>query len=182
MEPSTTPWSIARGYGADEGINYSNESVKERIKVITEGRGADVIFDPVGGDVFDESLRSIAPDGRIAVIGFASGRIPAIPANLVLLKNCAVVGVYWEGFAKREPRKNRANFEAMFRWFEPASSTPRLQNLFAPRRSASHERPALPQDHRQASHLHRVIPLPRAFGDSRTLDAWHRDTGARQWP
>lgn len=92
--------------------------------MITEGRGADVIFDPVGGDVFDESLRSIAPDGRIAVIGFASGRIPAIPANLVLLKNCAVVGVYWEGFAKREPRKNRANFEAMFRWFEAGKLNP----------------------------------------------------------
>jgi threonine dehydrogenase-like Zn-dependent dehydrogenase len=67
---------------------------------MTEGRGADVIFDPVGGDVFDESLRSIAPDGRIVVIGFASGRIPVIPANLVLLKNCAVVGVSQSAFSR----------------------------------------------------------------------------------
>jgi NADPH2:quinone reductase len=122
---------IARKLGADESINYSSESIRDRTRAITEGRGADVIFDPVGGDVFDESLRSIAMDGRLLVIGFASGRIPSAPANQVLLKNCAVVGVYWEGFAKKEPRRNRENFEAMFRWFEEGRLKPQVSGVYA---------------------------------------------------
>ncbi|MGZ5074922.1 MAG: zinc-binding dehydrogenase, partial [Usitatibacter sp.] len=78
--------------------------------------GADVVFDPVGGDVFDQSLRCIAADGRILVIGFASGRIPSVPANLLLVKNVSVIGVYWGGFTKRAPQRNRENFETMLRW------------------------------------------------------------------
>ncbi len=127
---SSEKLEVAKRLGADEGINYSKESIKDRMKALTNGRGADVIFDPVGGDVFDESLRSIAMDGRLLVIGFASGRIPAVPANVVLLKNCAVVGVYWEGFAKRYPKKNRENFEAMFRWFEEGKLKPAASKLY----------------------------------------------------
>ena len=82
---SSEKLEVAKRLGAEEGINYSKESIKDRMKALTNGRGADVIFDPVGGDVFDESLRSIAMDGRLLVIGFASGRIPAVPANVVLL-------------------------------------------------------------------------------------------------
>ena len=121
---------VARRLGAEQAINYSKESIKDRTKVLTQGRGADVIFDPVGGDVLTESLRSIAMDGRLVVIGFASGRIPSAPANLVLLKNCAIVGVYWESFAKKNPRKNRENFEAMFRWFEAGKLKPPVSKVF----------------------------------------------------
>lgn len=122
--------AVAKRQGADETINYSKESVKDRTKALTENRGADVIFDPVGGDVFDDSLRCIAHEGRLLVIGFASGRIPAAPANLVLLKNASIVGVFWGGFANREPQKNRANFEAMFRWFEAGKLKPPVSKVF----------------------------------------------------
>jgi NADPH2:quinone reductase len=81
--------------GAEETIDYTQPDWHERVKEITGGRGADVIYDPVGGDVFDLSTKCIAPGGRLLVIGFASGRIPSIAANRILLKNMAVVGVYW---------------------------------------------------------------------------------------
>ncbi|MGZ5078584.1 MAG: NADPH:quinone oxidoreductase family protein [Usitatibacter sp.] len=121
---------VARGYGADHTINYSSESIKDRARALTRDRGADVIFDPVGGDVFDESLRCIAPEGRLVVIGFASGRIPSAPANLLLLKDASLVGVFWGGFAKRDPARNRANFEAMFRWFEAGKLRPPVPQVF----------------------------------------------------
>jgi NADPH:quinone reductase len=122
--------AVAKRQGADETINYSKESVKDRTKALTNDRGADVIFDPVGGDVFDESLRCIAPDGRLLVIGFASGRIPSAPANLVLLKSSSIVGVFWGGFASRDPDRNRANFEALFRWFEAGKLKPPVSRVF----------------------------------------------------
>lgn len=108
---------LARKRGADHTVNYTTASVKEAVKELAPG-GVDVAFDPVGGDVFDQTLRCIAPEGRILVIGFASGRIPAVPANLLLVKNCAVIGVYWGGFTKRDPSRNRRNFETMMRWME----------------------------------------------------------------
>ena len=81
--------------GADHAINYREQDFRAAVQALTDGRGADVIFDPVGGDVFDLSLRAIAPEGRIIPYGFASGRIPQIPANIVLVKNLTVVGIYW---------------------------------------------------------------------------------------
>jgi NADPH:quinone reductase len=122
---------IARAHGADRTINYSNESIKDRVRAMTSDRGADVIFDPVGGDVFDESLRCIAPEGRLLVIGFASGRIPAAPANIMLLKDACLVGVFWGGFTRRDPARNRANFETMFRWFEAGKLNPRASKVYA---------------------------------------------------
>ncbi|HSF46852.1 MAG TPA: NADPH:quinone oxidoreductase family protein [Burkholderiales bacterium] len=121
---------VAKRYGADHAVNYSTGSIRDRIKALTDNRGVDVAFDPVGGDVFDETLRSMAPHGRLLVIGFASGRIPAAPANLVLLKNCDVVGVYWEGFMLRDPRKNRENFDTMLRWFEAGKLRPPVSSTF----------------------------------------------------
>jgi NADPH:quinone reductase len=115
--------AAAMRLGADHGINYSTQSVKDAVKALA-GEGADVVFDPVGGDVFDQSLRCIAADGRILVIGFASGRIPSIPANLLLVKNFSVVGVYWGGFTKRDPARNRANFVTMLRWIEEGRLRP----------------------------------------------------------
>ncbi|MGZ5038014.1 MAG: NADPH:quinone oxidoreductase family protein [Usitatibacter sp.] len=107
--------ALAKRHGADGGINYSTQVVKDAVKALAP-EGADVVFDPVGGDVFDQSLRCIAADGRILVIGFASGRIPSVPANLLLVKNVSVIGVYWGGFTKRAPQRNRENFETMLRW------------------------------------------------------------------
>ncbi|MEW6208360.1 MAG: NADPH:quinone oxidoreductase family protein [Acidobacteriota bacterium] len=90
--------------GADFALNYSDEKWTEEVKRITDGRGADVIYDPVGGDIFDQSTRCIANEGRLIVIGFAGGRIPTIAANRVLLKNISIVGCYWGGYVERHPQ------------------------------------------------------------------------------
>jgi NADPH2:quinone reductase len=98
--------AAAKSLGADHLINYREEPFREAVLGLTQGRGADVIFDPVGGDVFDQSLRCIAPEGRIFPIGFAGGTIPQIPANILLVKNISVHGIYWGyygGWAK-QPR------------------------------------------------------------------------------
>jgi NADPH:quinone reductase len=108
---------IRARYGLEHTIDVSRpEDLKDAIKQITRGHGADVVFDPVGGDLFEPSLRSMAWDGRLLVLGFASGTIPAAKANLALLKGCAIVGVFWGAFATREAASNRANFEQMFQW------------------------------------------------------------------
>jgi NADPH2:quinone reductase len=92
--------AFARRQGAEHVLDYSSDSWVDEVKAITDGRGADVIYDPVGGDVFDLSTKCIAPEGRLLVIGFASGRIPSIAANRILLKNISIVGVYWGGQVK----------------------------------------------------------------------------------
>ncbi len=94
---------ICRDLGADLAIDYRAEDFVAVVKDATDGRGADVIYDPVGGDVFDQSLRCIAWEGRLLVIGFASGRIPELPANRALLKNCSIVGVYWGMYNLHDP-------------------------------------------------------------------------------
>lgn len=109
---------VASAAGADELIDYSEASLKDELKRLTNGDGADVIFDPVGGDLFDQAMRAIAWNGRLLVIGFASGRIPELPANIALLKGASVVGVFWGSFAQRQPEDNTANFAQLFTWFE----------------------------------------------------------------
>ncbi|MCU0269279.1 MAG: NADPH:quinone oxidoreductase family protein [Acidimicrobiales bacterium] len=94
---------VCRRLGADLVVDYRVEDVVEAVKAATDGRGADVIFDPVGGDTFDASRRCIAWEGRLLVVGFASGRIPEAPANHVLVKNYSVVGVHWGGYRTRLP-------------------------------------------------------------------------------
>ncbi len=94
---------FALGQGADHVVDYTDPSWVDRVKELTERRGADVIYDPVGGDIFDLSMRSIASEGRLLVIGFASGRIPNIQANRILLKNMSVVGVFWGDYANSHP-------------------------------------------------------------------------------
>jgi NADPH2:quinone reductase len=101
--------AFCRAHGADAGINYAREDLKERAKQLTHGRGVDVIYDPVGGAYAEPALRAIAWQGRYLVVGFASGEIPKIPLNLTLLKGCDIVGVFWGSFALREPAKNRAH-------------------------------------------------------------------------
>ncbi len=117
---------LCRSYGADEGINYSTEKLKERTKELTDGAGADVIYDPVGGDLFDQAIRCIAWEGRLLVIGFAGGRIPELPANLALLKGCQVVGVFWGAFTMRQPEANLENMSELAAWFEQKKLRPHI--------------------------------------------------------
>ena len=116
--------TLCRRYGADAVINYSRESLKDRVKELTDGHGADVIYDPVGGDAFDQAMRCINWNGRLLIIGFASGRIPQLPVNLALLKGCAVVGVFWGAFTAREPEANEANLAELGRWVEEGTIKP----------------------------------------------------------
>jgi NADPH2:quinone reductase len=105
----------ARRFGADDVALYGEgHSLKEQIKDLTGGNGADVIYDAVGGDVFLETLRCVAWEGRILVVGFTSGTIPQAPMNLPLLKGCSIVGVFWGDFARRDPTANAANFAQVF--------------------------------------------------------------------
>ncbi|HSJ96072.1 MAG TPA: NADPH:quinone oxidoreductase family protein [Myxococcota bacterium] len=108
---------VALEAGADIGIDYSEEDFVERVKEFTGGRGADVIYDSVGGDVFDRSLKCIAWNGRLLVIGFASGTIPTVAANRILLKNVSVVGLHWGAYAKHEPARVPETFAALFRLY-----------------------------------------------------------------
>jgi len=108
--------AVARAHGADHLIDYRNEDIREKVKEITAGKGADVVFDPVGGDVFDASLRCIAWSGRLLVIGFASGRVPQVPANILLVKNVAVMGVYWSSYRRHAPERVAEEFRELFGW------------------------------------------------------------------
>jgi NADPH:quinone reductase len=108
--------AVAREHGAAATIETASDDVRTRIKALTDGRGADVIFDPIGGDIFQASLRSIAWEGRLLVIGFASGQIPQIPANLLLVKNASAVGFYWGSYRRHDPARVRASFEQLLRW------------------------------------------------------------------
>lgn len=122
--------ALAREHGAAEGIDYSRESLKERVKALTDGRGADVVYDPVGGELFDDCMRSIAWKGRVLVVGFASGTIPKIPANLVLLKGCQVVGVFWGSFTQREPEAHAENVAELMAHFAAGRLKPHVSHTF----------------------------------------------------
>ena len=102
--------AVAKDSGADELIDYSDGQLKDKVKALTGGRGADVIYDPVGGALFDQCLRSINWYGRILVIGFAAGDIPKAPINLILLKSCQLVGVFYGAWSARDRAGNAANF------------------------------------------------------------------------
>ncbi|MCO6055840.1 NADPH:quinone oxidoreductase family protein [Pseudomonas sp. MOB-449] len=121
---------VAKAAGADALINYSEENLKERVKELTGGQGADVIYDPVGGDLFDAAVRSINWNGRLLVVGFASGRIPELPVNLALLKGASVVGVFWGSFAQRQPQDNLANFQQLFAWYAEGKLKPLVSQTF----------------------------------------------------
>jgi NADPH2:quinone reductase len=103
--------------GADFTINYSTENLKDKVKEITNGKGANVIYDPIGDKFSEPALRSIAWKGRYLVVGFAAGEIPKIPLNLVLLKGCQIVGVFWGAFFKNEPQQNTENLMTIVKWF-----------------------------------------------------------------
>jgi len=115
---------LVRSLGADHVVNYSTQDLRERIKEITGGKGVDVVYDPVGGELAEPALRSMAWKGRYLVIGFAGGEIPRIPLNLPLLKGCSVVGVYWGAFAGREPEVQRRNVAELWQMFEAGRLVP----------------------------------------------------------
>jgi NADPH2:quinone reductase len=122
--------AFCREQGADEGICYAREDLKERVKALTGGSGADVIYDPVGGSYAEQALRSIAWQGRYLVIGFAAGDIPKIPLNLVLLKGCQIVGVFWGQFVMREPAHFREHAARLFSWIAEKRLAPHVDGSF----------------------------------------------------
>jgi NADPH2:quinone reductase len=109
--------ALCKSLGADATINYSTENLREALKTLTEGKGPDVIYDPVGGEFAEPAFRSIAWRGRYLVVGFAGGPIPSLPLNLPLLKGASLVGVFWGEFAKREPQANAAMMGELAQWY-----------------------------------------------------------------
>jgi len=122
--------AACREHGADALINYATEDLRARIKELTDGRGVDVIVDPVGGPFTEPALRSIAWRGRLLVVGFAAGEIPKIPLNLTLLKGCAIVGVFWGDFLRREPEAFAASVEQLGKWHAEGKIKPHISGTF----------------------------------------------------
>jgi NADPH2:quinone reductase len=116
---------------SEEKMNYSDAGWVDQVKRITGGRGADVIYDPVGGEIFDLSTKCVAPEGRLLVIGFAGGTIPSIAANRILLKNMSVVGVYWGGFLEHYPEYMSEAQDALFTLYEAKLIKPVVSQTFA---------------------------------------------------
>ncbi|HEX5210826.1 MAG TPA: NADPH:quinone oxidoreductase family protein [Pseudolabrys sp.] len=108
--------AFARKHGADDGIDYSKDDLKDALRKLTGGKGADVIYDPVGGAYTETALRSIAWEGRLLVVGFAAGDIPKLPLNLVLLKSCDVLGVFWGAWIARDLAGHRTNTAQLLSW------------------------------------------------------------------
>lgn len=122
--------TVCHAHGAAHGIDYREEDVRTRVKDLTNGRGVDVVYDPVGGDLFEASLRCTAPDGRLLVIGFASGKLPEIKPNHLLVKNLSVTGVYWGAYRRLAPQRIRASFDQLRDWFEAGKLKPRVSHTF----------------------------------------------------
>jgi NADPH2:quinone reductase len=136
--------AFARKHGADDGIDYAKDELKDALRRATGGHGADVIYDPVGGAYSEAALRSIAWLGRFLVVGFAAGDIPKLPLNLVLLKSCDVLGVFWGGWIARDPAGHRANMEQLLTWLAQG---------------------------KLSSHVHAVYPLAEATAALKTIAA-----------
>lgn len=122
--------ALTREYGADYTINYVEENLRDSVKQITEGRYADVIYDPVGGDAFDTAVRCLANEGRYLVIGFASGRIPEVAANRFLLKNSSLVGVYWGGLSFTKPQVIQNTAQTVLQWYAEGKLKPHIDRTF----------------------------------------------------
>lgn len=128
--------AVAQQYGADHLINYSTENLREQVRELTGGRGADVIYDPVGGDLFDQAIRAINWEGRLLVIGFAAGRIPELPVNLTLVKNCSVVGVFWGAYARNNPTVLAGSLRTLLGWFVEGKLKPHISATYPLERAA----------------------------------------------
>ena len=128
--------AVCREHGADALINYSAEDLRERIKALTDGRGVDVVYDPVGGPYSEPAFRSLAWRGRLLVVGFAAGEIPKLPLNLALLKGASVVGVFWGDFARREPRQFADSVRQLGRWYAEGRLRPHVAQTLPLARAA----------------------------------------------
>jgi NADPH2:quinone reductase len=116
--------AVCRQYGADEVVNYSTENLKDRVRTLTQGRGVDVVYDPIGGPYSEQALRNIAWEGRFLVVGFSNGEIPRIPLNLALLKGCSIVGVFFGEFVRRDPQGSMQNFQQLLTWISAGKLKP----------------------------------------------------------
>ena len=121
---------LCKKYGADETINYSTQDLKATIKELTEGKGADVIYDPVGGTYSEAAFRGVARNGRYLVVGFAAGDIPKIPLNLPLLKEASIVGVFWGAFAMKDPKGNMQNSMQLMQWHAEGKLKPHIHAVY----------------------------------------------------
>lgn len=120
---------LAKRHGADAVFNYTQDTIKAKVMEFTGDRGIDVAYDPVGADFAEQVVRSMAWNGRYLVIGFAGGKIPAIPLNLALLKGCSLVGVFWGAHTRKEPAVHAANLQALFDLFESGKIKPHVTEL-----------------------------------------------------
>ncbi|HTN66005.1 MAG TPA: NADPH:quinone oxidoreductase family protein [Burkholderiaceae bacterium] len=122
---------VCKAHGADATINYSTQDLREAIKAATDGKGPDVIYDPVGGIYAEPAFRSIGWRGRYLVVGFANGEIPKLPLNLTLLKGASLVGVFWGEFARREPKANLAAMRELMGWLAQGKIKPHISARYA---------------------------------------------------
>ena len=122
--------AVCKAMGAQHVINYSTEDLRARIKAITNDKGVDVIYDPIGGPIAEQALRSIAWRGRYLVVGFASGIIPSFAANLPLLKGASIVGVFWGSFAEREPEPSMQNFLQLLTWIKEGKINQHIHKIY----------------------------------------------------
>ncbi|CAN7766938.1 NADPH:quinone oxidoreductase family protein [Variovorax sp. LjRoot175] len=128
--------ALCKALGADETINYATEDLRERVKALTGGRGVDVVYDPVGGSYTEPALRSMAWKGRYLVIGFTAGEIPRPALNLVLLKGCAIVGVFYGGFSQAEPRRYDSLMQELLGWLQQGRIRPAITARYPLERAA----------------------------------------------
>ena len=147
--------ALCKQHGADELIDYSKASLKDEIKKLTKGQGADVIYDPVGGALGEECLSCIAWNGRYLVIGFASGPIPNLAANRLLLKGASAVGVFWGAFVAREPKANMENFQQLFHWYGEGKLKPHISE-----RAPLAEAPRVLRDMMERKVTGKVVLIP----------------------
>jgi len=122
--------ALCREHGADELVNYASSDLRERVKELTGGRGVDVVYDPVGGAYAEPAVRSLGFLGRYLVIGFASGEIPRIALNLLLLKQSSIVGVFWGAWTKAQPLKSARNFAQLFEWYAAGRLRPHISHRY----------------------------------------------------
>jgi NADPH2:quinone reductase len=120
---------LARAHGADHVVDYEEENLRVAVRNRI-GRGVDVVFDPVGGELFDVALRLLEWEGRLVVIGFAAGAIPQAPANILLIKNVAVLGLYWGQYWKKQPARVRASFAQLFAWWRDGRLKPEVSGRY----------------------------------------------------